>query len=290
MQASRHMTVPQSALAQVQLKMQQCTNSKLRQNPLKFKPSWVSKKMPTATKLSIIDNVAAVETSAEKELFHQLYQEYTKGRTTNWTCILNKYNAAASESYAQGSCDIRWKTLPLLKQYERTCVNLSSIARSGRRVALLQGIAEASSALPGPSTAFMHEDVPGPAPPSHSNPRSDEDQADLAASILQRLPSGLTAEERQYLLSDRPQQPPWGDAPSNRPPVMSGGRGKGPRSCTGCSGYTQRWIPLTQLHKGPKHGPKPGCILFQRQVYLWRQYHIVRGENPLNWQQYLSMQ
>ena len=280
------MTVPQSALAQVQLKMQQSTNSKLKQKLLQFKPSWVSKKMLTATKLKIIDNVAAVQTIAEKELFHQLYQEYTKARTTNWTCILNKYTAAAGESYAQGSGDIRWKTLPLLKQYERTCVNRNSIARSGRCVALLQ----AASALPSPSAAFVHQDVPGPAPPSHSEPRNIEDQADLAAGILQRLPGDLTAEERQYLLSDRPQQPPWGDAPSRRPPVVSGGRGKGLTSCTGCSDNAHWWIPFTQLHKGPKHGPKPGCVQFQRQVYLWRQYHIVRGENPLNWKQYLQMQ
>ena len=36
----------------------------------------------------------SVETTAEKELLHQLYQEYIMKRTTNWTCILNKYNAA----------------------------------------------------------------------------------------------------------------------------------------------------------------------------------------------------
>ena len=51
-------------------------------------------------------------------------------------------------------------------------------------IALLQGIAEAASALPGPSAASMHQDVPGPASPSHSNPKNDEDQADLAARII----------------------------------------------------------------------------------------------------------
>lgn len=78
MQAARHVTLPQTALAQVQLKMQKCDSSKLKSKPLKFKPSWVSRKMPTANKLSIIDVIAPVETTAEKELFYQLYHEYTK--------------------------------------------------------------------------------------------------------------------------------------------------------------------------------------------------------------------
>lgn len=110
--------------------LQQCTSSKVKIKPLRFKPAWVSNKIPSATKLSIVDNIAPVETTAEKELFHQLYQEYTVRRTMNWTCLLNKYNTAAARSYAQGSCEICWKTLPLLKHYEISCVNLSSIARS----------------------------------------------------------------------------------------------------------------------------------------------------------------
>ena len=131
--------------------------------------------MATATKFKVADNVAAVETTAERELFHQLYQECTMKRNTNWTCMLGKYNAAARESYEQGSCDIRWKTPELLKGYEIACVNLSSIARSSRRVALLQGIAtaETASVLPGPSVAVMHEFAIGPAPPSGPAPPLD---------------------------------------------------------------------------------------------------------------------
>ena len=66
-------------------------------------------------------------------------------------CSLNKYNAAANESYAQGCCDIPRKTRQLLKRHEITCVNLNSMARSGRHVALLQGVAKTAPALPGPA-------------------------------------------------------------------------------------------------------------------------------------------
>lgn len=72
------------------------------------------------------------------------------------------------ESCTRGSCDIRWKTLPLLKHYEISCVNLDSIARSGQCVALLQGIAESASALPDPFVAVVHDVVTGRALPPHS--------------------------------------------------------------------------------------------------------------------------
>lgn len=110
--------------------MQQCNSSKLNIRSEKIKPPWVSKKLSTAAKLSIIDNVAGVKTSAERELFHQLDQECRHKRTANWTCMLSKYDAAASASYRKGVCDIHRPTIPLLQDSEQDCVNVSSIAKS----------------------------------------------------------------------------------------------------------------------------------------------------------------
>ena len=74
------------------------------------------------------------------------------------------------------------------------------MARSGQRVALLQGIAKTAPALPGPS-ALMHQNVTGPAPRASINEDNPTDQAQVAASILQRLPRDLTKEEREYYLA-----------------------------------------------------------------------------------------
>ena len=217
--------------------------------------------MSTATKLSIIDNVAGVDTSAERELFHQLYQECTHKRTTNWTSMLSKYNDAALASYRKGVCDIRWTIIPLLQKFEWDCVNVSSIAKSKERVALLQGIAATgtSSALPGPSVAVTQQAVSGPAPPlfGPAPPTNDGNvlsESQTAASILQRLPAGLTSQEREYLLGDRPQNPPWGDAPKTRP--TAAGRGRGQRACQDCTVYASRFIPFGSRHKGRD---KSGC-------------------------------
>ena len=173
-------------------------------------------------------------------------------------------------------------------------MNLNGMAKSGQSVALLQGIAKPAPALPGQSAAGVHQESSGPAPPAYvtednpTNKGSTTDQAHAATSILQPLPPGLTPAERDYLLADRPPRPPWGDAPATAQTWVGGGKTRRPPRCKNCSEKAGRWI-----HKGREHqptGPKgnktmSGCLKFQRQVYLWQQYYIVREQI---WQSFLA--
>ncbi len=136
-------------------------------------------------KLDIIDNTTAVCTTSEKELFFEVYNKHKTRQGPHWSRMLGEYNCSATDSWDQGQHDIKWKTVPLLKQFARDCECANSAARSNCRLALLQDQSDAAATeLHGPPVAVLHQQSHGPAPP-HSAAALDQ------RGIAKRLPGTL---------------------------------------------------------------------------------------------------
>ena len=101
--------------------------------------------MPGLHKLDILDNTTAVCTTSEKELFFELLEKHKTRQEPHWSRMLGEYNRIATDSWGQGQYDIRWKTVPLLELFAKDCECANSVARSNRRLALLQDQSDAAA-------------------------------------------------------------------------------------------------------------------------------------------------
>ncbi len=224
-------------------------------------------------KLDILDNTTAVCTTSEKELFFELLEKHKTRQEPHWSRMLGEYNRIATDSLGQGQYDIRWKTVPLLKQFARDSRCANSVARSNRRLALLQDQSDAAAVqLHGPSVAVLAQQSHGPAP--HCAPALDNSQEGIA----KRLPQTLTQKERAYLLSEHRPQPPWGNAPLLQPPKAPGRGAPGcGRKCLYCSEKVTRFIPLVKNRHSQKDGHAL-CKSFLHDVEMWKQWFTIRGQ------------
>ncbi len=204
-------------------------------------------------KLDILDNTTAGCTTPEKELFFELYEKRKTRQGPHWSRMLGEYNCSATDSWDQGQHDIKWKTVPLLKQFARDCECANSAARSNCRLALLQDQSDAAAIeLHSSPVAVLLQQSHGPAP--HCAPALDNSQEGIA----KRLPETLTQRERTYLLSEHRPQPPWGNAPLLQPPKAPGRGAPGcSQKCPHCTKQVGRFIPLVKS----KHGQKDNHAL-----------------------------
>jgi len=188
--------------------------------------------------------------------------------------MLGEYSRTATESWQQGQYDIKWKIVPLLKQFARDCECANNVARSNCRLALLQDQSDAAAIeLHGPPVAVLHQQSHGPASP-HSAPALDNSQQGIA----KQLPETLTQRERAYLLSEHRPQPPWGKAPLSQPPKAPGrGAPVCGRKCPQCTEKVGRFTPLEKS----KHGQKEDhalCKSYLQNVEVWKQCFTIRGQ------------